>query len=83
MLFYVNQENLEVSKDDHNSWKALQLMWSSANDVLTVSEDLARAFCKLFFNGFVFSVISEKTLSIKDFTGDLRDITSNIVANSL
>ena len=83
MLFYVNQENLESQKIIITVGKLSNWCESSANDVLTVSEDLARAFCKLFFNGFVFSVISEKILSIKDFTGDLRDITSNIVANSL
>ena len=53
--------------------KSWQLENSSTN-VSIVREDLLRVFTGYFVYGFVFEVISEKSLCSKDFTKVLREI---------
>ena len=63
----LNPEILKAPENDHKSK-------SSLTNVITVGEDLMRAFYKLFIYDFVFQVISGRTLRSKDFTNYLRDI---------
>ena len=62
--------------------KQSEQLESSLTNVHIVAEDLLRAFEKLFFfYGFVFQVISKKTLCSKDFTRNSRDILYENIRN--
>ena len=75
ILCQIYQEIMKASKTNQSSCKALQLMW-------TLLVRICRGqSTSVFVYGFVFQVISEKTLSSKDFTRNFRGILCENISN--